>query len=123
MDKPDDGRRRVSVWPHARVELHLDAGVLVARIEGDVDLANADRVERVVIDAVARERPRAVVVDLGPLGYLDGAGRAWLRRLGDRLAFCGLGFEVRRPTGGPAARLFELLWPAPGDEVTAPGPY
>jgi anti-anti-sigma factor len=103
------------VWPHVRVELRLQAGLLVARIEGEVDLANAARVERVVMDAVARERPRAVVADLEPLRYLDGAGRAWLRRLGERLAFCGLGFEVRRPAGGPAARMFELLWPMAGD--------
>jgi anti-anti-sigma factor len=118
VDRPAGDRRRLAIWPHAHLELRLEGGVLVARVEGEVDLANVARVERVVMDAVARDRPRAVAVDLTALQYLDGAGRAWLLRLGERLAFCGVAVEIRRPKGGEAARMFDLLWLA-GDELWA----
>lgn len=119
MDKPDDGRH-IAVSPNARLELTLRDGVLVARIEGEIDLANVARVERVVMEAIAHDRPRAVLADLEALDYLDGGGRAWLHRLRERLRLCGVGFDVARPAAGAAARLFELLWPI-DDGESRPG--
>ena len=58
--------------------------------------------------------PAAVLVlDLEPLEYLDGAGRAWLYRLGEEVMERGIALEVRRPLAGPAARMFDLVWPLP----------
>lgn len=71
------------------------------------------------MDAIARTRPRTLILDLEPLEYLDGAGRAWIHRLGERLAVSGIGVGIRRPRAGGAARIFELVWPESDITATA----
>jgi anti-anti-sigma factor len=111
VDEPGDDRRRVAVWPYACVDVFVRNGTLRVRIEGEVDIANVARVEQTALEALASARPRALVLDLEPLEYLDGAGRAWIHRLGERLAVAGIDLEIRRPRGGAAARVFDLVWP------------
>lgn len=114
MDESEDGWRRVAVRPHACVDVCEREGALVLRVEGEVDMANVARVERAAMEAVAEARPRTLVLDLEPLRYLDGAGRAWLHRFAERLAVAGIELEVRRPLDGAAARMFNLVWPVSG---------
>lgn len=111
MDESDDGRRRVAIWPYAWVDVSTCDATLLVRVEGEVDIANVARVERAAMEAVVLARPRALILDLAPLEYLDGAGRTWIHRLGVRLAACGIDLEIRHPLGGPAARMFDLVWP------------
>ena len=113
MDELDGGRRRVSVWPYASVEVSRDIGTVVMRVEGEVDIANVARVERAAMEALERKPAAVLVLDLEPLEYLDGAGRAWLYRLGEEVMERGIALEVRRPLAGPAARMFDLVWPLP----------
>ena len=117
MEDSGGVRRRVAVWPYAFVDVCERSGTLVVRVEGEVDIANVARVERAAMDAIALTRPHALILDLEPLEYLDGAGRSWIHRLGERLAVSGIGVEIRRPLAGGAARIFELVWPA--SDVTA----
>jgi len=112
MEESGDGRRRVGVWPYACVDVSVQDGTLIVRVEGEVDIANVARVERAAMDAVALARPRTLILDLEPLEYLDGAARAWIHRLGQRLAVAGIDLEIRRPLAGAAARMFDLVWPA-----------
>jgi anti-anti-sigma factor len=111
VDESGVGRRRVALWPYAAVDVYERDGALVVRVEGEVDIANAARVERVAMDAVVLGRPRTLILDLEPLQFLDGAGRAWLHRLGERLALASIELEVLRPSSGAAARMFDLVWP------------
>jgi anti-anti-sigma factor len=113
VDESADDGRRVVVWPHASVEVASRADALVMRVQGEVDIANVAVVEEAAIEAVAQAHPSAVVLDLEAVRYLDGAARTWLHRLGSRLTLAGIALEVRRPVAGAAARMFDLVWPAP----------
>jgi anti-anti-sigma factor len=93
------------------VDVSTCDATLLVRVEGEVDIANVAQVERAAMEAVVRARPRALILDLAPLEYLDGAGRTWIQGLGVRLAACGVDLEIRRPLAGPAARMFDLVWP------------
>ncbi len=114
MEESGGGRRRLGVWPYAGVDVRVHDSTLIVRVEGEVDLASVGGVERAAMDAVALARPRMLLLDLEPLEYLDGAGRAWIHRLGERLAVAGIDLEIRRPLTGAAARMFDLVWPVSG---------
>ena len=111
MEQSGDDRRRIGVWPYAGVDVRVQDGTVILRVEGEVDIASVARVERAAMDAVVLARPRTLLLDLEPLEYLDGAGRAWIHRLDERLGVVGIDLEIRRPLTGAAARMFDLVWP------------
>ena len=68
-------------------DLHLEhvGGVPVARLEGEIDLSNAERIEWVILESVLDPDPR-LVVDLTEVRYVDSAGIRALFDLSRRLS-------------------------------------
>jgi anti-anti-sigma factor len=64
-------------------EPHGDA-VVVARIEGEIDMSNAEPLGNRLRDLLTN-RSEALIVDLGPTTYLDSSGIALLFSLFDEL--------------------------------------
>lgn len=73
----------------------LDAVVTVSLV-GDLDCFAVDFVER-ELDALVDDGVRRLVLDLGGLGFLDGAGLATLERARARAEEAGGWLVVRRP--------------------------
>lgn len=67
----------------ARVAVERHGATALARLDGEIDLSNADAVEDEVVGRLAGATSAAV--DLGGLSYLDSAGLALLTRLSARL--------------------------------------
>ncbi len=96
---------------NADLQLDLEGlpGVLVARPQGDIDMAVAPGVERDLLDAVARHRPACVVVDLSAVTYIDSSGIRLLFRLYAALAEDPSRLIVVAPPGSSAERLLGLV--------------
>jgi anti-anti-sigma factor len=96
---------------NADLQLDLEGlpGVLVARPQGDIDMAVAPGVERDLLDAIARHRPACVVVDLTAVTYIDSSGIRLLFRLYSALAENPSRLIVVAPPGSSAARLLGLV--------------
>jgi anti-anti-sigma factor len=89
------------------VEIELQDSVLVARLTGEVDLSNVRGIE----DAIAAATPNhvmRVVVDLGPLDYLDSAGIQLLYRLREHLQVRGQELRLVIAEDSPAADALRL---------------
>lgn len=84
-----------------------DDGVVVARIAGEVDGSNAVELGRALGEKLPSSA-HGLVVDLGPVAYMDSAGIELLfglaRRLGDRRQRLGLSV----PAGSPVRRVLEI---------------
>jgi anti-anti-sigma factor len=57
----------------AEVQIRLDAGKVVARVTGDLDMSNADDVGAMVLEATPNEAD-GVVLDLSGVEFMDSAG-------------------------------------------------
>jgi anti-anti-sigma factor len=68
----------------ATVELERIGPTLIARISGELDLTNADSVERALERAISNDLHR-VVLDLAGLSFLDSSGLRAVLRLAGRL--------------------------------------
>lgn len=79
-------------------ELHLDTaeGILVARLEGEIDLANADVVRSALVRAVSNDILGAVI-DLSETAFMDSAGINALFDLRERLRVRGQEMRVVVP--------------------------
>ena len=84
-------------------------GVLIARPRGDIDMAVAPEIERELIEAVERERPACMLVDLGAVTYIDSSGIRLLFRLYGAMAEDPSRLIVVAPPGSSAARLLSLV--------------
>jgi anti-anti-sigma factor len=80
--------------------------VLVAAITGEVDISNARSLERQILTELEDTR---LVVDLGGLSFMDGAGVHLLYALADRVAR----FAIVLPEGSFVERVLELSGPRP----------
>jgi anti-anti-sigma factor len=70
------------------LRVHTADGVLVARLEGEVDLANADVVRSALARAASNDIVGAVI-DLSKITYMDSAGINVLFHLRERLRVRG----------------------------------
>jgi len=75
-------------------------------IEGDVDLAEAERLQQLIAD-LADEGTRTVVVDLQQVGFMGSAGLGALVSGQNRLSEQGAGLRVRSPSPS-VRRVLEL---------------
>lgn len=75
-------------------------------VTGELDLANAEIVERQILRGVGGELG-AVTLDLTGLRYIDSAGLWILFRLGNRLRTAKITGEVLIPADGPVWRMVE----------------
>ncbi len=90
----------------ARIEADRDGERAVARLAGEVDVANAAEVGRRLDDAVAGAG--SVVVDVGALDYLDSQGVRLLHGLAQRLDADGVELVIVAPAGTVAGQVLEL---------------
>jgi anti-anti-sigma factor len=91
---------------HAVVTVSHGDGATRIVITGEVDLANAEIVERQILRGVDGELA-GVTLDLTGLRYIDSAGLWILFRLGNRLRTAKIAGEVLVPADGPVWRMVE----------------
>jgi anti-sigma B factor antagonist len=79
------------VSPLADIAFETVDGVVVARLEGEVDMSNAAELGAAITARIASDA-RGLVLDLGAVGYVDSAGihamfelREGLRRRGQQI--------------------------------------
>jgi anti-anti-sigma factor len=70
--------------PIAEVTLDPRGPVVVARLEGEVDLSNVEVIRTALVDAVEHDT-ELLVLDLTPTTYLDSTGVRLLFELAERL--------------------------------------
>jgi anti-sigma B factor antagonist len=91
----------------SEIEFDDRAGVLIARISGEVDGSNAVELGRALGEALPSSA-HGLVLDLSAVAYLDSAGIELLfglaRRLGDRRQRLRLGV----PSRSPVRRVLEI---------------
>ena len=82
----------------------------VARLEGEIDLANAAAIEAEVLGALG-DAP-ALVVDLSAVTYFDSSGMRMLDGLARACASSGLPMRVVAPDPSPARMILRIVaWP------------
>jgi anti-anti-sigma factor len=87
-------------------ETHGD-DVVVARIEGEIDMSNAQSVGNRLRDLLTN-RSVALVVDLGPTTYLDSSGIALLFALSEELRRRQQQLHVVLPEGSQLVRVLRI---------------
>jgi anti-anti-sigma factor len=83
-----------------RVDTEVEGGVLIARLEGEIDIANVDRTRNALADAVTNDILR-VVIDLSEVTYLDSAAINVFLSLLDRLRIRGQELRLVVPPDSP----------------------
>jgi anti-anti-sigma factor len=92
--------------PLATLGVELREGSAVARLAGEIDLSNADELERSIL-AETRGAP-AVVLDLAQVDYIDSAGVVLLQRVARTLLAESRSLRLAAPGATPAARIVSL---------------
>lgn len=75
--------------------------VVVARLTGEIDLSNADGIERVIAEATPNH-VLALILDVSALDYLDSAGIHLIYRLREKLRARGQTLRLVIPPDSPA---------------------
>jgi anti-anti-sigma factor len=88
-------------------------GIVVAHVEGDLDLSNLHSVHTGLLETMPNEA-FGLVVDLAEVHFLDSAGVETLFRLQTSLGVRQQRFAVAIPPGAPIRRALELSG-APGE--------
>jgi anti-sigma B factor antagonist len=71
--------------PLAQLDVHHDGDVLVAAVDGEVDISNAAELEAALTASLANDA-LGIVLDLSRTTYIDSAGVHFLFGLGARLS-------------------------------------
>lgn len=74
-----------------------EGGVLALTLRGEIDFTNAARATQTIREAVARERPARVRVDLTEVTFLDSSGIGVLITAMRAAGGVGAGFHVEHP--------------------------
>jgi anti-anti-sigma factor len=90
-----------------RVELASERDVVVARLIGEIDLSNANRLEHEISRALSNQS-RTLVLDLTECGYLDSAGIRLIFGLSERLSRRGQDLRLVVPEGAAIERVLGL---------------
>jgi anti-anti-sigma factor len=91
----------------ARVDVATHGPVPVARIDGEIDMSNAEAIgER--LRGLLTNRSEALVVDLGPTTYLDSSGITLLFGLGEELRRRQQELHVILPDASPLRRVIGI---------------
>jgi stage II sporulation protein AA (anti-sigma F factor antagonist) len=91
----------------ATVEADTTGPVVRLVVKGEVDLSNAEEVERAMMVAISNEAT-GVSIDLSGVDYLDSAGLRILYALGVRLEILQITLEVVAPVDSVARHVIEL---------------
>lgn len=92
--------------PLADVHLSHEGALAVASLTGEVDLSNAQAMERTLLAAPGDAA--GLVLDLGGLDYLDSAGMAMVDRLARAFAETGRTLVLVAPPGSVARTILQL---------------
>ena len=91
-----------------RLDFETRADVVVARIAGELDLAEASQAGKAIEQAVPPSA-RALVVDCSGLGFIDSSGVAMLFSLARGLASRRVEMSVVASEGGPVGRVLDVV--------------
>ena len=91
----------------AEIEVERSGGTVVARLSGEVDMANAAHVREQLLEAVPND-VIALVVDLAACRYLDSAAIEVLFDLSRRLQRRRQGLRLVVPETSPLGRVLTL---------------
>jgi anti-anti-sigma factor len=91
----------------AEVSVELNGATVVARLRGEVDMANAPYVHDELLRAVPNDAI-ALVIDLAETRYLDSAAIALLFDIARRLSRRRQALRLVLPAGSPLERVLEL---------------
>jgi anti-sigma B factor antagonist len=91
----------------ARMSLVAVEGVTVARIEGDIDISNAQELGDALIAAMSNES-LGMVLDLTPLDYLDSSGVHLILGLNGRLRARRQKLRAVAPADAPLRAVLEI---------------
>jgi anti-anti-sigma factor len=83
--------------------------VLVACLSGEVDISNAETMERRIAEAAPPEEVGGVVVDLSGVSFLDSAGVRLLFALHATLTEQGRPMALVVPARSPVGRVLEIV--------------
>jgi anti-anti-sigma factor len=92
--------------PLADVAFEMLGDIVVARVEGEVDMSNAAELGAAITARVPSEA-RALVLDLAGVGYVDSAGIQVLFELRERLGRRGQAIRVALAGDSPVATALE----------------
>lgn len=93
--------------PGVTVTARSDGDTVLIVIVGEIDLSNAESVERHIADAITN-RTMTAAVDLTDVAYVDSIGMRVLFALVSRLATAQIGLKLVAPIGSPARRVIEI---------------
>lgn len=82
--------------------------VVMARLEGELDLENADEVASFLLELVP-DGAAGLAIELGGLTYVDSAGIRAFVELSDRLGRNGQRLALAVPADAPVDRVFSLV--------------
>jgi anti-anti-sigma factor len=91
----------------ATLRLRETPPVVVATLAGEIDLANADTGEELLVAGVPSEADR-LVLDLSDVTYLDSAGIRLILGVNERLHLRRQQLRLVVPTTAPIQRLIEI---------------
>jgi anti-sigma B factor antagonist len=94
------------VSPLADVTFETLEGVVVARLDGEVDMSNATELGAAITASIPSDA-RGLVLDLGDVGYVDSAGIHVLFELRERLTRRGQDIRLVLATDSPVATALE----------------
>jgi anti-sigma B factor antagonist len=92
----------------ANLDVEFRGGMLVARIEGEVDLSNAGAIRSSLLREMRNEH-LGLVLDLTEVDYLDSTGIHIIYDLRDQLETRGQGMRLVVPEDSLIARTLDLV--------------
>jgi anti-anti-sigma factor len=91
----------------ATLRVRERGGIVMAVVEGEIDLSNASTLQTELTVAVSNSA-RGLVIDMTALEFLDSSGVHMLYDIADRLATRQQSFAVVLPADAPPRRAIEL---------------
>lgn len=90
-----------------RLDVAVCDGIAIARLEGEIDIANADEAGEALLHAAA-EQPVGLIADLTRLRYLDSGGVRMFFKVAEQLAVSRRRFALVVPESSPLNRLIKI---------------
>jgi len=78
--------------------LHGPDGGVVVEVRGELDIASAGRLRRILHDIASRLRPKSITVDLLHVTFIDSTGIGALASGSNAAQTHGIPFSTRRPS-------------------------
>ena len=91
-----------------QIEEREGAGVVVARLTGELDISGAESTGQRIAEAVPSSA-RGLVVDMSELEFIDSSGISMLFALARRVGSRRQELRVVAPAGKPVARVLDIV--------------